>query len=78
MQIAPMNPKHLKELLHATPFVSFTLVLATGKVHHVANPDVLNVTLQGHVIHEDADGPTTFINPLLIAEIVRPAQASGN
>ena len=72
-----MNPKRLKELLHATPFVSVSLVLATGKVHHVTNPDVLNVTLQGQVIHEGADGPTTYINPLLITEIVRPAQVTG-
>ena len=72
-----MNPKHIKELLHETPFVSFSLVLATGKVFHVTNPDVLNVTLQGHVIHEDATGPTTYINPLLISEMVRPAQTAG-
>ena len=47
-----MNPKHLKALLHASPFVPFTLVLANGKVHHVTNPDVLNVTLQGQVASE--------------------------
>ena len=70
-----MNPKHLKELLHATPFVSFSLVLATGKVHHVTNPDVLNVTMQGQVIHEDVQGPTTYINPILITEILKPARA---
>jgi hypothetical protein len=28
--------------------------------------DGLNVTVQGHLIHEDASGPTTFINPPLI------------
>ena len=72
-----MNPNHLRELLHATPFVSFSLVLATGKVHHVTNPDVLNVTLQGQVIHEDSVGPTTYINPILITEIVKPAQVAG-
>ena len=38
-----------------------------------ANPDVLNVTLQGQVIHEDSVGPTTYINPILITEIVKPA-----
>ena len=70
-----MNPKHLKELLHASPFVPFTLVLANGKIHHVSTPDVLNVMLQGQVIHEDSTGPTTYINPILIAEIVRPTSA---
>lgn len=72
-----MNPRHLKELLHASPFVPFTLILANGKLHHVGNPDVLNVTLQGQVIHEDAVGPTTYINPILITEIVKPAPAEG-
>ncbi|WP_414660249.1 hypothetical protein [Horticoccus sp. 23ND18S-11] len=72
-----MNPKHLKELLHATPFAPFSLVLANGKVHHVGNPDVLNVTVQGHIIHEDESGPTTFINPLLILEVVRQPEATG-
>ena len=72
-----MSPKHLKEFLHATPFVPFSLVLANGKVHHVGNPDVLNVSVQGHIIHEDASGPTTFINPLLILEIVRESEATG-
>ena len=72
-----MSPKHLKELLHASPFVPFSLVLANGKVHHVSNPEVLNITVQSHVIHEDASGPTTFINPLLILEIVRQAEATG-
>ena len=72
-----MNPKQLKGLLHESPFVPFSLVLATGKVYHITNPDVLNITLQGHVIHEDNDGPTTYINPLLISEVVRPAQITG-
>lgn len=70
-----INPKLLKEILHATPFVPFTIVLANGKIFHVGNPDVLNVTMQGQIIHEDASGPTTFINPILITEIVKPAQA---
>ena len=73
-----MSPKHLKELLHATPFVPFSLVLANGKVHHVGNPDVLNITMQGQVIHEDSSGPTTFINPILITEVVKPTSAGGN
>ena len=71
-----MNPKHLKELLHATPFLPFTLVLATGKRHHVSNPDELNVTVQGQVIYENATGPFTLINPILITEVVRPATES--
>jgi hypothetical protein len=72
-----VNHKHLKELLHASPFVPFSLVLATGKVFRVGNPDVLNVTMQGRVIHEDAKGPSTFINPLLITEIVMTSGAAG-
>jgi hypothetical protein len=72
-----VNPKHVKELLHATPFVPFSLVLANGKVHHIGNPDVLNVTAQGHIIHQDVFGPTTFINPLLILEIVRVTEETG-
>ena len=72
-----MNPRHLKELLHATPFVPFSLVMANGKVHHIGNPDVLNITAQGHVIHQDIFGPTTIINPILIAEIVRETEATG-
>ena len=70
-----MNPNHLKALLHASPFVPFSLVLANGKVHHVTNPDVLNVTMQGQVIFEDAHGPTTYINPILITEILKPTSA---
>lgn len=70
-----MNPNHLKALLHASPFVPFSLVLANGKVHHVTNPDVLNVTMQGQVIFEDAQGPTTYINPILITEILKPTSA---
>jgi hypothetical protein len=72
-----VNPKHLKELLHASPFVPFSIVLATSKVYHVGNPDVLNVTIQGQIIHEDAIGPTSYINPILITEIIRPTQSSG-
>ena len=72
-----MNPKHVKELLHATPFVPFSLVMANGKLHHIGNPDVLNVTAQGHIIHQDVFGPTTYINPLLILEITKDAEAAG-
>ena len=71
-----MNPKLIKELLHASPFVPFTLVLATGERYHVHNPDVLNVTAQGQVIFEDITGPTRFINPILITEVVKPAAAA--
>lgn len=72
-----MSLNHLKDLLHASPFVPFSIVLATGRVFHVGNPDVLNVTLQGQVIHEDTVGPTTYINPGLITEIIKPTQTSG-
>lgn len=72
-----MSPNRLKELLHASPFVPFSIVLATGRVFNVGNPDVLNVTLQGQVIHEDTVGPTTYINPILITEIIKPAETSG-
>jgi hypothetical protein len=73
---AYMNPKFIKELLHAAPFTPFTLVLATGEKYHVHNPDVLNVLAQGQVIYQDVDGPTRFINPLLISEIVKPEAAA--
>ncbi len=72
-----MNPKHLKELLHATPFVPFALVMATGKTYRVANPDLLNVTMQGLVIYSDVTGPTIYINPTLIREVVVPAENAG-
>jgi hypothetical protein len=72
-----MKPHHLKDFLQASPFVPFSLVLATGRIHRVGNPDVLNVTVQGHVIHEDATGPMTVINPLLIAEIIREPESTG-
>jgi hypothetical protein len=72
-----MNSKHVKELLRAAPFKPFTLVLANGKTCHIGNPDVLNVTAQGHIIHQDVFGPTTFINPLLILEIVRETEETG-
>jgi hypothetical protein len=49
-----VNPKHVKELLHATPFVPFSLVLA------------------------NVFGPTTFINPLLIVEVVRETETTGS
>ena len=49
--------------------------MVDGKVHHVSNPDVLNVTLQGNVIYEDAVGPTTYIDPILISEILMPKRA---
>ena len=72
-----MNPKHVKALLQASPFVPFTLVMANGKVCHIGNPDILIVTAQGQIIHEDVVGPTTFINPLLILEIVTNSEATG-
>jgi hypothetical protein len=72
-----MNPKHVKELLHASPFMPFTIVLANGKLYHIGNPDVLNVTAQGKIIHEEATGPSTFINPLLILEIISGSEATG-
>ena len=71
-----MNPKQLKDLLHATPFVPFTIVLAGGQKHHVHNPDVLNVTAQGRVIYEDFSGPAHYINPILITEVICPANAA--
>jgi len=46
--------------------------MVNGQVHHVSNPDVLNVTVQGNVIYEDAVGPMTCINPILIAEVLKP------
>jgi hypothetical protein len=67
-----VNPKLLKELLHASPFRPFSLVLVNGTVHHVGNPDVFNVTLQGNVIYQDTEGPTHFINPVLISEVLKP------
>jgi hypothetical protein len=71
-----VSPIHLKELLHASPFVPFSIVLATRKVYHVGNPDVLNVTIQGQVIYQDVIGPTTYINPVLITEILKPTLTS--
>jgi hypothetical protein len=71
-----MNPKVIKELLHASPFVPFTLVLATGERYHVHNPDVLNVTAQGQVIYEDVTGPIRFINSILISEVLKTASAA--
>jgi hypothetical protein len=71
-----MNPKNLKDLLHATPFVPFTIVLAGGQKHHVHNSDVLKITAQGQVIYEDFSGPTYYINPILISEVVKPAAAA--
>ena len=72
-----MTPKQIKGLLHAAPFVPFTIVLANGKTYQVGNPDVLNVTLQGEIIHQDVVGPATFINPILITEIIKEQQAAG-
>jgi hypothetical protein len=43
----------------------------------IGNPDVLNRTVPGHVIHQDVFGPTTFINPILIVEIVRETEQTG-
>lgn len=71
-----MNPKLIKELLHASPFVPFALVMATGEKYHIRNPDVLNITVQGQVIFEDETGPIRFLNPILISEIVKPAAAA--
>ena len=71
-----MNPQQLKALLHATPFVPFSIVMANRQVHHVSNPDVLNVTVQGNVIYEDSVGPMTDINPILIAEVLKPKHAA--
>jgi hypothetical protein len=67
-----VNSQELKALLHATPFVPFSIVMVNGQVHHVSNPDVLNVTIQGNVIYEDSVGPMTDINPILIAEVLKP------
>ncbi len=33
--------------------------------------------MQGQVIHEDIVGPATYINSILITEVVRPKQAHG-
>lgn len=71
-----MTPKQLKELLHAAPFVPFTIVLANGKTYQVGNPDFLNITVQGDVIHQDFFGPATFLNPVLITEIIKEKQAA--
>ena len=72
-----MSPEKLKELLHAAPFVPFTIVLANRKSYHVGNPDVLSITAQREIIHQDVVGPMTFINPALITEILKPTQVSG-
>jgi len=73
-----VSPAQIKRYLHAVPFEPFTVVLANGMRYPVLNPDVLTVTLQNRVIHEDVTGPTTEINPVLVAEIVRErASAKG-
>lgn len=72
-----MNPKHVKDLLHAAPFKPFTLVMANGKTCYIGNPDVLNVTAQGQIIYQNVYGPTTFINPLLILEALTSAETPG-
>jgi hypothetical protein len=71
-----MNHQQIKSLLHASPFMPFTLVMVTGEQYHIRNPDVLNVTAQGSVIYEDVSGPIRFLNPVLISEILKPKTAA--
>ena len=65
-----MMKEQIRHLLHATPFVPFTIHTASGKWFRVEHPDfVLAGSDAPHVIVEDHSGRVHTINVMLITSL---------
>jgi hypothetical protein len=65
-----MMKEKIRELLHATPFVPFSLHRADGKAFRAHHPEnILAANDAPHVIVEETNGRTHTINLMLITSL---------
>jgi len=65
-----MMKQKVRELLNASPFVPFTIEMASGKNYHVVHPDFVVIDDEvPEVVVEDSTGLVSILNPMLITSI---------
>jgi hypothetical protein len=65
-----MMKEKIRELLNATPFVPFTIHLASGQGYRVSHPDfVLAASDAPHVIVEEPNGRVHTLNIMLVTSL---------
>jgi len=66
-----MMKEKIRGLLNASPFVPFTIEMASGKSYHVVHPDFAIANSDSpEVIVEELNGLVQFLNPMLITTIL--------
>src|ERR1017187_4260807 len=70
-----MMKEKIRELLNASPFVPFTIEMASGKNYHVMHPDfVLASGDSPEIVVEEPNGLVQILNPMLITVIQHGAK----
>lgn len=71
-----MMKEKIRELLNASPFVPFTIEMASGKSYHVMHPDFAIASSDlPEVVVEEPNGLVQFLNPMLITTILQEPKA---
>jgi hypothetical protein len=66
-----MMKERIRELLNASPFVPFTIEMASGKNYHVEHHDfVLAGSDSADIVVQDPNGLMQILNPMLITTIL--------
>ena len=70
-----MMKEKIRELLNASPFVPFTIEMASGKNYDIVHPDfVVSASDSSDIVIEDSDGMVQVLNPMLITAILLKAK----
>jgi hypothetical protein len=65
-----MMKGRIRDLLGASPFAPFTIVMASGNEHRLEHPDFVALEREAaDVTVEDLSGSSHILNPMLITEI---------
>jgi hypothetical protein len=72
-----MMKEQIRELLHATPFVPFTIHTASGKWFRVEHPDFVLASSSPapHVILEERSGRAHTLNVMLITALEKHSES---
>jgi len=65
----------LRELIHAAPFMPFSVKMVDGTIYHIPHEDFLVITRSGRVFFDDGEKVSKSLNVTLIAEIDEHAHA---
>jgi hypothetical protein len=66
-----MNADDVRKLMHATPFVPFTVQLANGKNLRVPHPDFISISRTGRtlIIHSAERDDYDVVDTMLVTNI---------